>query len=49
MTTWHRVGDAAELRSGTPCAVRVDRYAIAPFHRSGRKNPRLASAPEDRA
>jgi nitrite reductase/ring-hydroxylating ferredoxin subunit/multimeric flavodoxin WrbA len=36
VTTWHRIGDAAELRGRVPCALRVDRHTVAVFHHEGR-------------
>ena len=36
MATWHRIGDAAELRARVPCALSVERHTIALFHYEGR-------------
>ena len=36
VTTWHRIGDAAELRGRVPCALRVERHTVAVFHHEGR-------------
>src|SRR5205814_2934552 len=36
MTTWHRLGDTAELRSRVPCAVKLDRWSVALFFHDGR-------------
>jgi nitrite reductase/ring-hydroxylating ferredoxin subunit/multimeric flavodoxin WrbA len=33
--TWHRIGAADELRGRVPCAIRVERHAIALFHYDG--------------
>ena len=33
--TWHRIGAASELRGRVPCAIRVERHAIALFHYDG--------------
>src|SRR5256885_7244323 len=36
MATWHRLGDAAELRSRVPVAVKLDRWSVALFFHDGR-------------
>src|SRR5207253_3242558 len=36
MTTWHRLGDTAELRSRVPSAVKLDRWSVALFRHDGR-------------
>ena len=36
MATWHRIGDAAELRARVPCALSVERQTVALFHYDGR-------------
>ena len=36
MSTWHRLGDASELRARVPCSVNVERHRIAVFLYNGR-------------
>jgi nitrite reductase/ring-hydroxylating ferredoxin subunit/multimeric flavodoxin WrbA len=36
MTTWHRIGDAADLRERQPCPMRVGGHSVALFHYDGR-------------
>jgi len=36
MATWHRIGDASELRVRVPCALSVERQTVALFHHDGR-------------
>src|SRR2546429_325498 len=35
MTTWHRLGDKAELLARVPAAFKLDRWSIAVFHHDG--------------
>ena len=36
MSTWHRLGDASELRARVPLSVNVERHRIAVFLYNGR-------------
>ncbi|HET7379112.1 MAG TPA: Rieske (2Fe-2S) protein, partial [Gaiellales bacterium] len=36
MTTWHRLGDAAELRARVPAAFKLERWSVAVFLYDGR-------------
>src|SRR6266567_1279149 len=35
MTTWHRLGDTAELLTRVPAAFKLDRWSVAVFHHDG--------------
>src|SRR3989454_10717436 len=35
MTTWHRLGDKAELLARVPAAFKLDRWSVALFHHDG--------------